>query len=376
LTIIRFTLKIASNTWVFLNSSRVTNALLEKRSAIYSSRPKFPYTSDLLSGGCRMVMQPYGAQWRTVRKIMHAILNIKNASTFAPFQDLESRQMLWEIMVKPEEWFFANQRFANSVVMSVVFGKRVLTRDDPQLEGLFSTSLEFILAQQIGANWVDTMYFLTYLPKSLQWWRKRGSAGHERVVKVYQNEMDDLKQRMAEGRCPPCFATKFLEDPETEKLDKKQSLFALGSLMEAGSDTSRMTISQVIAAAASDPRWVKEAQKQLDKVCGFAERLPEFSDRANLPYMSAVIKEGFRWRPFAEIGVPHMLTKDDNFEGYRFPANTIFTWNSWTIALDEKENSEPLRFWPERWLDPSIQSFDSSKLDDPLSGQWSFGAGK
>lgn len=320
-------------------------------------------------------MQPYGAQWRTVRKIMHSILNIKNAATFAPFQDLESKQLLWEVMTKPEEWFFANQRFANSVVMSVVFGKRVLTRDDPQIEGLFSTSLEFILAQQIGANWVDTMYFLTYIPKPLQWWRKRGSAGHERVVKVYQNEMDDLKRRMAEGRCPPCFATKFLEDPETAKLDKKQSLFALGSLIEAGSDTSRMTISQIIAAAASDPRWVKEAQKQLDSVCGFAERLPEFSDRASLPYMSAIIKEGFRWRPFAEIGVPHLLTKDDNFEGYRFPADTIFTWNSWTIALNDKENVEPLRFWPERWLDPSIQGFDPSKLDDPLSGQWAFGAG-
>lgn len=219
----------------------------------------------------------------------------------------------------------ANQRFANSVVMSVVFGKRILDQNEENIRALFDTSSEFIMAQQIGANWVDTMYFLELLPKPLQWWRKRGLEAHERVLKVYTNELNDLKRRMDDGSCPPCFATKFLSDPETAKLGHKQTLFALGSLMEAGSDTSRMTISQIIAAAASDPSWVKSAQKELDSVLGDATRLPEFSDRKSLPYMSAVVKEGFRWRPFAEIGVPHSLTKDDEFEGYSFPKDTVST---------------------------------------------------
>jgi cytochrome P450 len=333
----RFTIKVASNTWVFLNSSRAVTSLLEKRSAIYSSRPAFPYTSDLLSGGCRMVVQPYGPQWRRLRKIMHSILNIKNASTFAPFQDLESRQLVYDVLQDPETWFLANQRFANSVVMSVVFGKRVLERREENVEALFDTSMEFIMAQQIGANWVDTMHWLNFLPKPLQWWRKRGLAGHERVLNVYKNEMKDLKRRMAEGTCPPCFATKFLADPETEALGEKQTLFALGSLMEAGSDTSRMTISQIIAAAAADPRWVRTAHAELDSVCGYGSRLPTFADRKELPYLSAVVKEGFRWRPFAEIGVPHMLERDDEFEGWKFPRGTVFTWNAWAIALSESE---------------------------------------
>jgi cytochrome P450 len=372
----RFTIKIASNTWVFLNSSRVVNDLLEKRSAIYSSRPRFPFTSDLMSGGCRMVMQPYGAQWRSIRKIMHSILNIRNAATFAPFQDLESRQLLYEVLKQPEKWFLANQRFANSVVMSVVFGKRILDRKDENVEALFQTSMEFILAQQPGANLVDTMYFLDLLPCPLKWWRKRGQEAHKRVVQVYEKEVADLKRRIDKGTCPPCFATKFLSDPETEKLAEKQRLFALGSLMEAGSDTSRMTISQIIAAAASDLRWVRTAQAELDGALGFATRLPEFSDRSNLPYMSAVVKEGFRWRPFAEIGVAHLLMKDDEYEGYRFPKDTIFTWNSWCIALNEKENPDPVRFWPERWLDKEIQGFDRKGLEDPLAGHWSFGTGR
>ncbi|KAF2192959.1 cytochrome P450 [Zopfia rhizophila CBS 207.26] len=385
-----FTVKIADNTWVFLNSSRTVNDLLEKRSAIYSSRPRFPFASSLMSGDCRMVIQPYGAQWRSIRKIMHAILNIKNAPTFAPFQDLESKHLIHDYLTRPTEWYKANQRFANSVIMSVTFGKR-MHADDKNVDLLFETSREFIAAIQPAAHLVDTFYVLDYLPGPFKWWKNEGKKAFQKVRGVYTTEGDDLKRRIKEGRCPPCFATKFLEAPDTPKLGETQTLFALGSLMEAGSDTSRMTISHFIAAAAHDHRWVKTAQAELDAVCGdFRKgeelRLPGFEDRPNLKYMSAAVKEAFRWRPFAEIGVPHMLTQDDTYEGYRFPAGTIFTWNNWTIALSEKEYKDPLRFWPERWLNPEIQGFSATEeegeewqrkmVEDPLSGHWSFGAGR
>lgn len=254
-----FTIKVADNNWVFLNSSRVVNDLLEKRSAIYSSRPPMPYASSLMSGNCRVVVQPYGPQWRALRKIMHSILNIKNAPTFAPFQDLESKQLVYEVLQKPDMWWKANQRFANSVIMSVVFGKRIPDKEEGNIRELFNTSQEFIMALQPGANLVDTFYVLDKIPKPLKWWRGRGERAFKRLLKVYSTEVEDLKRRMSEGKCPPCFATKFLDNPETEKLGHAQMLFALGSLMEAGSDTSRMTLSQIIAAAATDSRYVNAA---------------------------------------------------------------------------------------------------------------------
>lgn len=235
-------------------------------------------------------------------------MNTKNADTFAPFQDLESKQLVFDVLKKPDQWWKANQRFANSVIMSVVFGKRITEsgqkegQEKSNIDKLFDTSQEFIAALQPGANLVDTFYFLDRLPKPLKWWTRRGEEAFQRLLEVYGAELKDLNERVREGKCPPCFATKFLEDPESEKLGETQRLFALGSLMEAGSDTSRMTLSQIIAAAATDGRWVKDAQQELDRVCGRAARLPDFSDRTKLPYLSAVVKEGFRWRPFAEIG--------------------------------------------------------------------------
>ena len=181
--------------------------------------------------------------------------------------------------------------------------------------------------------------------------------------------MQDLQRRLEAGTARDCFAVQFLKDPSTANYGETQTYFALGSLMEAGSDTSRMTISQVIAAAAGDKRWVVTARGALDRVCGAnAERLPTFDDKDALPYITAAVKEAFRWRPFAEIGLPTMLIQDDEYEGYRFPKGTLFTWNSMAIALDEREYEQAERFWPERFL--------NADLADVRKGHWSFGPGE
>jgi len=175
---------------------------------------------------------------------------------------------------------------------------------------------------------------------------------------------------MKNGTAKPCFAVDFLKaaDGGSFPFDETQKLFTLGSLIEAGSDTTRMSVSQVIAAAATYPDWVGRARKQLDDVCRDAERLPVFDDKSNLPYITAAVKEGFRWRPFAEIGMPHVLTQDDEYEGYKFPAGNIFTWNALSIALDPREYEDPERFYPERFL--------NEDLDNPMKCHWAFGAGK
>jgi cytochrome P450 len=54
----------------------------------------------------------------------------------------------------------------------------------------------------------------------------------------------------------------------------------------------------MIAGAATYPDWVVRAREQLDAVCGKnAERLPEWSDQEKLPYITAVVKESFRYYP-------------------------------------------------------------------------------
>lgn len=64
---------------------------MERRAAIYCSRPEFPMTQDIMSGGSRIVLMPYNERWRVLRKIMHQILSARQQDVFKPFQDLESK---------------------------------------------------------------------------------------------------------------------------------------------------------------------------------------------------------------------------------------------------------------------------------------------
>ena len=85
---------------------------------------------------------------------------------------------------------------------------------------------------------------------------------------------------------------------------------------------------------------VKKAQKQLDDVLG-GERLPEHSDMDDLPYISAIIKETFRWSPPAPIGSPHRLMKDDIYKEMFIPAGTTLLENIWSVHPFQSRSSDP-----------------------------------
>ena len=52
---------------------------------------------------------------------------------------------------------------------------------------------------------------------------------------------------------------------------------------------------------ALNPDVLKRAQEEVDRVVG-NDRLPSFSDRDNLPYINAVVKETLRWETVAPTG--------------------------------------------------------------------------
>ena len=63
------------------------------------------------------------------------------------------------------------------------------------------------------------------------------------------------------------------------------------------------------------PNVMRSAQAVLDSFVG-QDRMPEFEDRDQLPYIRAVVNETLRWRPVAVLGgTPHAVMQDDWYEG-------------------------------------------------------------
>lgn len=78
------------------------------------------------------------------------------------------------------------------------------------------------------------------------------------------------------------------------------------------------------------PSIQDKVHTELDAIVG-PDRLPDFSDRASLVYLNAVIKEAMRWMPPAPLGLTHCTREDDVINGYFIPARTVLLGNIWYI---------------------------------------------
>ena len=72
----------------------------------------------------------------------------------------------------------------------------------------------------------------------------------------------------------------------------------------------------------------KKAQAELDVVVG-PDRLPDLNDMDKLPYINAIIKESLRWHVPTPLGLPHVTTSDDEYDGYLIPKGSIVLVNLW-----------------------------------------------
>jgi cytochrome P450 len=133
-----------------------------------------------------------------------------------------------------------------------------------------------------------------------------------------------------------------------------------------------------------------KARHEIDRVVGTG-RLPGLADRANLPYVDAVVKESYRWHPIAPMGLAHVSTADDTYEGYLIPKGALVMPNIWSVASclsllaaasaklmqalgyrlfthDADVYPDPMRFNPDRFMDPS-----STPPPDPRDYVFGFG---
>lgn len=81
------------------------------------------------------------------------------------------------------------------------------------------------------------------------------------------------------------------------------------------------------------PDVQRKAQEEIDRVVG-TDRLPGFEDREKLRYIDAIVKEVLRWHPVAPMGLPHVTSGEDVYEGYRIPKGALLLPNIWYVPTD------------------------------------------
>jgi cytochrome P450 len=325
-----FYTKIGGSDYIWLSTPKSVKDLLDRRSAIYSSRPPAPLAHDVASAGRRQLFMPYGPNYRTVRKISHALLNITKTTEYQPMQNLESKQLLFDLLHDPDRFYDHNRRYSASVILSVTYGHRIGTWDNPLAKSVYAVVNNMQNYAAPGAWMVDTFPSIQNLPQIFFGnWRTFGKKCHEHDAPIYLRLWNDLKKEVEDGTANQCFCKDFYEsDPEKQGLDTLQAANQAGGVVEAVSEATSAALNTFLNFATLNPHVLKKAQEEVDRVVG-SDRYPTWEDEENLPYIRAIIKELLRMRPPNKVGMHHATTEDDWYEGKCIPKGSVVLINWW-----------------------------------------------
>nr|BDX35607.1 cytochrome P450 monooxygenase StrG [Stachybotrys sp.] len=371
-----YSLILGTKVMIVLSSDVAIRDLVDKRGAIYSSRPEAYIAQDILSGGLRILFMPNHGAWTLARKMAHRILGVSAARTYVPYQDLENKAMLLGFLESPGEFISHLRRYTASITTQMTFGFRTTTMHDPRFKEafeIFDRSSELI--GSLTAALLDLIPVLRKLPEFVLPIKKEGREIHNRELKLFRDLYLKTKEDLRNGKAKPCVCVDLVEMQKSVRFSDNLAAYFGGSLLQAGSETTSSILVGFVQAMVIWPEVAKTAQAELDAVCG--NRMPDLNDVPHLPYIRACAKESMRWMPGFMLGVPHAVIQDDTYMGYRIPKDSTIIMNTWAVHNDPKRHPDPRRFDPLRYIDDHQTSIDAANNPDPAKrDHFVFGAGR
>ncbi|KDQ62322.1 hypothetical protein JAAARDRAFT_30217 [Jaapia argillacea MUCL 33604] len=367
-------LRILDKTMILIRSAELASELLEKRSSIYSDRVRLPMVVELMGWDRTFSLMPYGPQWRQYRRAFHQHFNQLAVHKYRHIHVRESRALLRRLLEQPEDFYDHIRLAFITTIIAITYGINVTDKND-KLVTVSEAAVESVnLAVVPGAFLVDFVPILKYIPAWFPGAGFKRKAEEWRLLKDrFINEpFDATKEALHKGLVmPTSVAGSLLENLPLDGAEEAELLARNVTAIAyiAGADSTASAIRILFLALVAQPEVQKRAQAELDAVVGNS-RLPDFSDRPQLPYLEAVIKETLRWLPVAPMGVPHVASEDDVINGYFIPKGAVVFGLTWSILQDPVAYPEPEKFKPERFLKDGKLN---PEVRDPRMAAFGFG---
>ncbi|KAF5349119.1 hypothetical protein D9756_009494 [Leucocoprinus leucothites] len=379
---------------IILNSMEAAVDLLDKRSAIYSSRSAFSIV-EITGWEWLMSNMLYTTAWRERRKLFQKHFHPSKPEVFQhKYLTSVRERLIPNLFENPKDWANIFRYAIGSTTLSLAYGlpfnqqesSRLPSRNNITSSGVDSDprGLNAIIklaeaavgtinaSYAEGAVIVDLIPALKYFPSWFPGLAFKAKMPEWRRLATEFRELpfDVGRSLIAEGKAEESFISLCLDDGEKELEVVKDTA---GMMFAGGVDTTLALLHNFILAMLLHPEAQKRAQEELDQLLAAEKRhVPEWNDKDKLPYLAAVLKEVLRWRPVLPLGAPHAVTQDDEYKGYHIPKDSLIIPNSWLMLHNEETYGiNPDKFQPERFLDEKGQL--NRNMRDPADVAFGFG---
>ncbi|KAJ7479887.1 cytochrome P450 [Mycena latifolia] len=350
-----FRFRVFGREFVVLSSISTALDLFERRSMIYSDRPVFVMCGELVGRDESVLFSHYGERLRSYRRILNPTLGPGVAHRHWKMQQEEVHKFLNSLVVSPDRLMPAIRRYAGAVVLRIAYG-HIAERDDDKYVLLAEELAHITTAAIQPGKWlVDSFPFLRYVPSWLPGagFKTWAASARERSNELIYSPLREVKQQIAAGTALPSLTADFLESSSSSE---NVIAHVASSFYAAGADTTASILATFFLMMALHPDVQSRAALELDDVVGIA-RLPQVTDRENLPYINALIKETYRFHPVAPL-IIHSPLQDDIYRGHFISKGSSVIVNVWGILHDEANFPNPNTFDPDRFMSAAEDTID------------------
>ncbi|KAF0325749.1 cytochrome p450 oxidoreductase [Colletotrichum asianum] len=346
-------LRVIGKPFIVINDPQVALDILEKKSAEFSSRPSLTFIGELVGWDKATGGIPYNDIFRLHRKVFARIIGTKTtAAQFDDLQEAEVGHFLLHVLDNPGNLKEHIHKEAGTVALKIAYGYNAdQFKKDPLLSKMNKVMDDFARSAVLGRYLVDFFPILKYLPDWFPgtYWKRQAKQYRVEFHDAVERPYKFVETQMAEGRENLSYLAKAMATSEDTPEDVHNNMWTAGSIFSGAADTSVASVNAFFLAMAKFPEAQRRAQEEIDRVVG-SDRLPTVSDRDNLPYLEALIKEVLRWHTIAPMGLLHMSSEEATYSGYRIPKGSLVLCNIWWFMHNPELYKNPSEFRPERFL--------------------------
>ncbi|CAL8158281.1 unnamed protein product [Prunus armeniaca] len=326
-------LQLGSISTLVVSSAHMATEIFKTHDLVFSGRPVL-YVAKKLSYGCvNLGFAPYGEYWREMRKIV--ILELLSAKRVQMFQSVRDEEvgLMLDSIAHSKGLINLTQLtlfLANNVLCRSAFGKKY---DDGG--GIGKSRIHGLLEEaRAPVGRILLVRFST-------------------MVEVIEEHLDPRRPKPEHEDLVDVLLRVQRDPSQAVPLSNDQIKGVLTDMFIAGTDTSSATLVWTMAELIRNPLVLRKAQDEVRGVLKGKAKVEE-SDLSELMYLKLVLKESFRLHPAAPLLLPRETLKSCTIEGYKIPTTTMVFIHAKMIGKDPECWENPNEFWPERFLDSSI----------------------
>lgn len=220
-----------------------------------------------------------------------------------------------------------------------------------------------IASQGAGVFWRTTKHVRWFGPAiramPIQWAMKMADEGTQSFLRYLQQSENDTKETLAaaksssadEKKKPTIIHAIVASDLPTSDKTFERIFEEVATVTGAAFETTANTLRLILYHVYTDKRILERLRSETSSVATQSSEPQLLKRLEQMPYLTAVLKEGMRLSPAIASRAARVTNKDLFYKDWRIPAGTPVGMTTLFMHTDERLYPKPMRFYPERWVD-------------------------